>query len=167
MIRIFVVFMICFLSIACSEGQSTNVPKKAPEDLEWSNNAPNMEWKAAVKYCKNLREGGYKDWRLPTISELRILSNCPATRPGGECGVTDNCLTAHYNYNNCRNAACDGCGVDPRGNTTYLWSSSLVPDSIDKTGAWGLNLSNGRVDENYIGKRGDFIKIEHSFRCVR
>ena len=29
-----------------------------------------MEWRQAVDWCRNLEEGGYTDWRLPTVEEL-------------------------------------------------------------------------------------------------
>jgi len=32
-----------------------------------------MTWSEALEYAKNLREGGYDDWRLPTIEELGEL----------------------------------------------------------------------------------------------
>ena len=41
--------------------------------LQWSKEAPErMTWKEAQEYAKNLREGGYDDWRLPTLAELTI-----------------------------------------------------------------------------------------------
>ena len=33
-----------------------------------------MAYKEAVEYCKNLKIGGYGDWRLPTVEELLKLS---------------------------------------------------------------------------------------------
>ena len=43
-------------------------------DLMWENVANpeehEMDWYGAMEYAKNLRLGGYDDWRLPTIEEL-------------------------------------------------------------------------------------------------
>src|SRR5262245_58711088 len=40
-------------------------------NLVWSAITPNARnWSSAVSYCSNLVEGGYSDWRLPTLAEL-------------------------------------------------------------------------------------------------
>ena len=46
-------------------------------DLMWEN-VPNpeehmMNWDDAMAYAKNLRLGGYDDWRLPTREELKLV----------------------------------------------------------------------------------------------
>jgi hypothetical protein len=38
-----------------------------------SANGPNSNWAAAISYCENLIEGGYNNWKLPTIVELDAL----------------------------------------------------------------------------------------------
>lgn len=43
--------------------------------LMWASkdNAQNINWYEAKKYCKNYRGGGYSDWRLPTAEEMYKL----------------------------------------------------------------------------------------------
>ena len=57
----------------------------------WSETAKEpMTWDEAVKYCDELVQKSYDDWHLPTIDELRRrIANCPATRPEGECSVSE------------------------------------------------------------------------------
>ncbi|MGI6394659.1 MAG: DUF1566 domain-containing protein [bacterium] len=134
---------------------------KSFNKLNWSEEAPNtMNWSDA-KYCSNLREGGYSDWRLPTISELRtLIQNCPGTETGGECGVTDSCLSG----GDCWNDACGGCKYfeDGRysklGDTGWFWSASEQSDSTN--GAWYVSFNYGKVNDSY--KNG-----KQHVRCVR
>ena len=43
-------------------------------DLMWQKKTQyKMEWDAAMEYAKNLRLGGYDDWRLPTLEELELV----------------------------------------------------------------------------------------------
>jgi hypothetical protein len=40
--------------------------------LTWSNSiGKELTWDEAKKFAKDCRDGGFKDWRLPTISELQ------------------------------------------------------------------------------------------------
>ena len=45
--------------------------------LMWASNDNTIpiSWPNAVEYCKNLRTGGYADWRMPSLAELRSLYN--------------------------------------------------------------------------------------------
>lgn len=111
------------------------------DGLNWSDaSSYSMTWDEAITYCENL--GG----RLPTISELRtLIQNCPATETGGECGVTDSCLSSA----DCWTDPCGGCEEDETGkysvfgDTYYFWSSSELSDLAIY--AWRVFFLNGSV----------------------
>ncbi len=64
--------------------------------------------------CDAFTLGGFTDWRVPTIDELRTrVIGCPATAPGGACKVSSGCTLA-----SCLEASCDGCG-DRQGPGPY------------------------------------------------
>jgi len=118
-------------------------------------------WQNAVDYCNNLTEGGYSDWHLPTISELRtLIQNCPATQSGAGCGVTDSCLS----WSDCYSDTCSGCASDSSGtyskleDINWLWSSSVPSDKPSLAAA--VNFSVGSVTNDYKSKN-------HYVRCVR
>ena len=119
--------------------------------LTWSKKADTTyTWSNAGTYCDNLTEGGYIDWRLPTISELRtLIQNCSNTQmPGGSCGVTDSCLSS-----SCWNVPCDVCSHDSTGGhskfgeTGSFWSSSTLSDNTGY--AWFVYFDYGRVDSRH------------------
>ena len=52
----------------------------------------------AVRYCNQLAFGGYADWRLPTIDELRTLvRGNPKTENDGECPLVEGSTNAAMN----------------------------------------------------------------------
>ena len=45
---------------------------KASNGLMWSNSiGEDLNWEESKQFAKNCRDGGYDDWRLPTVSELQ------------------------------------------------------------------------------------------------
>lgn len=126
-----------------------------------------MNWAAAQAHCDNLRLGNYRDWRLPTLMELRgLVRGCPVTRIGGACGVTGRCLQRR-----CANVACKGCepkkgpGADGNywpaplaGEGWWYWSSSPVTDV--QNGAWGVYFHIGGVG-------AEVMDADYRVRCVR
>jgi len=130
----------------------------------WSSKAKSyMKWEEAVEYCNNLTHCGYSDWHLPTINELRtLIQNCSNTESGGECGVTDSCLSS----SKCRNDACDGCSSDSTGKYSKLgdrndyWSSSVRSDATNSV--W-------IIDFEYYGEVESRSKTDSwtNVRCVR
>ena len=123
-IILLVVFLGLLFSFGC--GGDDNSLQHELGDLLWSNEASyDMKWSVAEKYCEDM--GG----RLPTISELRsLIKNCPVTETGGECMITDECVSPVL----CNNDACDGCKPDSDdygkysilGLTGWFWSSSQI-----------------------------------------
>ena len=153
----------------CAEPQATsNEEVLTINGLMWQKTAaPNpMNWSSAKQHCENLSLGGYSDWRLPSISELRsIIRGCPKSRTGGACRVTDDCRSRScWSPSDCfscylDNGPANGC-YEPRGfngKCPWLWSSSS-DDTDDK--AWIVGFNCGAVDCNN--------KINASYvRCVR
>ncbi len=141
----------------CGIGNTGDNFPNEHDGLNWSDVLDTSEggdWGEAVGCCKKL--GG----RLPTISELRtLIQNCPGTETGGECGVTDDCLS----FADCWNHPCFGCEYDESGkysifgDADILWSSSEQSDNADR--AWYVSFNDGRV----YGGRHD----NGSVRCVK
>lgn len=142
-----------------------------------------MSWDEALSYCASLYlDGG--GWRLPSIDELRsLVRGCPATEPGGACGVTDECLE-HWSCfadTPCNGCEDGGCNWDPalfyegesHCNPSY-WSSSTYHAVVPGTGepteedglwAWTVRFSGGGVGFNE--KSGALGEGPIRVRCVR
>jgi len=60
-------------------------------DLMWAayDNGASTTWQEAKQYCEKYIGGGYTDWRMPTVEELKGLydENEPGYRP--DCAVYD------------------------------------------------------------------------------
>lgn len=128
----------------------------------WSAKATGtMLWQPAVDYCANLTEGGFIDWRMPTINELRTLvKDCSGTVTDGSCKVKETCVTTSCHTS----SACESCtslssgGHSKFAETDWLWSYSTTENTFQ---AWGIDFLNAAIEGGY--KKTD----EHSVRCVR
>ena len=139
--------------------------------LYWSNRSQNkMNWNAAVKYCKDLDEGGYTGWRLPNIDELRgLIKNCSKTEIGGECRVSEknSCLSYSQCGNGYRDGSCYCASINNNGgyysklgddDKVWLWSSSTRSDYSYY--AWYVSFNGGGVGSSH--------KTDNYYvRCVR
>jgi len=150
----------CELGDDCEDGACVTVTWSDPgTGILWqlSPEGAGMQWSLAVLYCEDLELGGYDDWSLPTITQLRsLIVGCPATTAGGACPVVDDCAhsVSCYDYD-----ACVGCGynqgpTDPgcywpealaTGSCTSkrYFSSTLLED--DATSAWRVDWDDGQV----------------------
>lgn len=121
-----------------------------------------LEWGFAKRYCRDLEYGGFDDWCMPTISELRsLIRGCEATVTGGSCLVADDCR----NWEICWDETCIGCDdgsygpAGLSGEIGFYWSSS--EKSVDSTyDVWAIDFSHGYI--NTCAKR--FVL---NTRCVR
>jgi len=144
-------------------------------NLTWHNPSAafDMEWSEASFACEHSDRGGYTDWRLPTVGELRsLIRGCPAIELGGTCNVDEGeCLEW-----SCRDLSCTGCTFSEGPDDGCYWPSALSGNinreehcgwywssspAVDKEGqAWSILFFDGTVSS---GK----IDIDGSVRCVR
>lgn len=164
--------------ITCASGSPSSLPECSPTSttpcfdpssgLMWSAKADEpVTWLNALSYCYSHAEGGYGNWRPPTIDELRtLIVNCPATEmPYGDCDVRDTCLSSgcrNSSYGCSKDSSC-GCsagsaGGSKFGETGYFWSSSERYDDSDD--AWSVYFDMGAI--LYISKINS-----RNVRCVR
>lgn len=144
---------------------TTDTAKDVVTGLTWQRNkqAGTYTWDAAGTYCANLELGGYSDWRIPNITELRtIIINCPGTVTGGACAIND---PGHLSNSEWSIETCNFCDYTTDGrysvfgdNQVYLWSSSTYADLT--TLAWHASFFNGSVYNNYKDH-------DANVRCVR
>lgn len=148
----------------CDSSTGKCKPWKDPEtNLTWSSlkTYSSLTWDEAVSYCNNLSEGGYSNWRLANIDELRtLIQNCPGTVTGGNCKVSEknDCLS----YEECwsSDCSCSNGKYSKLGDTEWFWSSSTMSDDTDK--AWSVIFAVGQVA--YYTDKTDKYRVG---RCVR
>lgn len=165
--------------IGCDNDEESSAAEHAASDEIVTDNSTGLSWQKydqtevnwieANEYCENLELGAYKDWRLPTISELRsLVRGCDFTQTGGSCAVTDDCATPEC----WDDSFCHGCetnggpGINGRywpaalaGEGWTYWTSTQV--GIDDNCAWGIFFGGASV--HGFGKKDDGLNV----RCVR
>ena len=155
---------VCVVLIVCGVVINKLAEQQRIGSLYWSKRSRDkMTFNAAVEYCQNLSEGGYSDWRLPTISELRTtIKNCSGSQSGGSCRVSDNCLGS--------NCWSDSCFCDYKENNGGYYSK-LGDD--DKVGLWSSSVHSGNPYNRWyvlfldglVGRYG--VAYNLYVRCVR
>jgi hypothetical protein len=139
-----------------------------------------VEYPDAVNYCNNLVLGGYSDWRLPMIQELRSIIDywTPKCLPTDPVNLyfSDNCenrsLPASASMGYCywnteqnvpTSGLCHGEGTWPSQPSRFFWSSSVaVNGNKQPLGQWAVNYYLGRIGFRLTG----FDSLEY-VRCVR
>ena len=66
-------------------------------DLMWEKETREMTWHKAMEYANNLRLGGYDDWRLPTLEEIRdVVRLCGGVPPRWDEQIENNMNNEAY-----------------------------------------------------------------------
>lgn len=120
-----------------------DIVKDSFSKLEWQDDVTSsiMEWENAITYCEALNLGGYNDWRLPNINELKSIVDrskiAPAIVDGFEniCSIHDNVFYNSY------------------------WSSTTYEGY--KGSAWAVDFGYGFVYHNGSKNSANYV------RCVR
>ena len=169
------------LTVADPEGNSNSDERRlqVTSDQVFVDSATGLMWQdppasltmnhaVASLSCTGLEMAGHRNWRMPTIGELRsLVQGCEGSRAGGSCRVTGSCLSHELCWDS--SCACahlggpgpGGCYWDAglSGNCGHwFWSASAQED---ETGSyWLLNYGSGQVNQGLES---------HNFRlrCVR
>ena len=122
--------------------------------LMWQNGDAfyQFDWYEAQEFCQDLDWGGYVDWRLPTISELRsLIRGCPDTETGGSCRLADDCLGSACWDESCYGCVqyegpSDGCYWPDQmnGDCNIYWSSSSEITNSDSY-SWAIYFDAGLI----------------------
>ena len=143
-------------------------------ELYWSSKIPSAasygkNWNEAWQHCEDLVEGGFDDWTLPTIDELRTLvQNCESIETGNSCPVSEveDCLTDECRTGDCFPLECpeDKSGIYSKlGDNDRLWASSKVSgaDYEGVESAWIMLFDHAQIMDNLVVSTGQHV------RCVR
>jgi len=136
-------------------------------NVDWEVTATEEEqdWATARDHCYGLVKGGYENWRLPTIDELRtIAAGTPSTEDGGDCPVIDGSAPEDATAS-CGPSAVSlgpgigGCYWNDQFIGTCARSWSLSGDGVR---AWQFDFLSGEILPEIEGWKGDART-----RCVR
>jgi hypothetical protein len=170
-----------YYSVWCDD--SSGLCWQDPQKDGYDNTEGGVEPADAVRYCEQVAFGGYADWRLPTIEELRTLvRGNPATETGGECPLVNDSVSSDMNdpacmpvtlYGGPGTGTAEGCYWPPeltgtcnkpdpasKGHPLEYASSTRCPDDPTKGWYGTIMFENGAVCWNHINTFADV-------RCVR
>ncbi|HJP39433.1 MAG TPA: DUF1566 domain-containing protein [Gammaproteobacteria bacterium] len=132
--------LLCTLLCACTasvDRESAHVWCDPGSDLCWQNpqragldlDDVGLIAAEAQPYCESLVLGGYADWRVPTIDELRtLIAGYESTQPNGDCKVSFGAGTLDGLNRNCHGGTLL---AGPAANGCY-WKPGLT-GSCDRT----------------------------------
>ncbi len=119
------IFLALGLTVMCSQGHTFFLDNgdgtitDTNTGLMWEkgDSGPYVYWDRADAYARELRTGGYDDWRLPTISELEKIIDYLVTLPSFADGAS-----AHYT----RSAEYAGLVIGRSGGSIVTYTGWLI-----------------------------------------
>jgi hypothetical protein len=157
---------------------ATNLTWQNPQKDAYTKDDGGVTQPDAIRYCEELVLGGYDDWRLPDIDELRtLLKGNPPAETGGDCPLVEGSPRDDMNHDACSAAGeyggpgSGGCYWGPEitgtcnkpdpaavGHPLEYVSSTVAADNKDWVG--DVLFDNGSVCFNHIHSLAEA-------RCVR
>ncbi|MFC1591871.1 MopE-related protein [Thermodesulfobacteriota bacterium] len=149
-----------------------------PQREAYNYNDVGINPKESIKYCEDLVLGGFDDWRLPTMNELRsLIDGNPDTAAGGACPVDDDATKMDGWYMTCiggpmfEGPGVNGCylkdgftgtcdKLDIYSADHHLETWAITEASDDERWIGSVLFEIGGVAFNHICSLGDV-------RCVR
>jgi C1A family cysteine protease len=134
---------------------SANVCEADSTDETWTDSSTGLMWMVdspnatythsqAESYCNNLGFGGYSDWRLPSLGELRTVDVGCTEMDYCEVGLTcDDSTSSCWDRTQCE---CDNEDWSDLflEKTAFYWSSSIVSNEGGKY--WGLESKHSNLE---------------------
>lgn len=87
------------------------------------NNGERLDWKSAIKFCKELAFAGHKDWRLPNANELQTIIDYGKYSPAINTDFTNTVNSGYWTDTPCL--------------------------TVPGTYAWYVYFGNGSVETSY------------------
>ncbi len=131
--------------------QDSDLPECSPESATpCKDSSSGLIWsskyseESPFSYFSNtieISEGGFTDWREPTISQLRtLIQNCPVNETGGACELYDNCRDENICGEHCDKCEESDSGKYSKfGDTGMFWTISTTND---RHYAYSINFDN-------------------------
>ncbi len=138
-----------------------------------------MSWEEALLYAKNLKAGGYDDWRLPNAKELQYIVNYKKSPDTTNSAAIDDkfVLTTIINEANQKDygyywtSTTHQEGPNRYTNAAYISFGRAIGkmrgEIIDVHGAGAQRSDPKSGDKKFLGPQGDAVRSNNYVLCVR
>ena len=132
-------------------------------DYEDGRGEDGTTWAEIARRCREMNFNGKRQWRVPTILELRTLMKDSKLEPFGTCRVMDSCLSLEECYDESECVDENETPFESRLRDYGILVSGDAVDDSDHTygAAWAIYTPNGALSEFYSGDGREVVA-----RCV-